>query len=71
MTQPADPTTAALVLDAGRVRYIRMLCERALKLDIPQPGTVALSDRAWLAQAVLNIMDGNIDQQILAEAGQT
>lgn len=48
-------------LTEGRIRHIREVCWNCLNRD--KPG----SDRAWLAVTVLNILNGNIDDQIEAE----
>lgn len=56
-------------LDAGRLDHIRDLCLKAIDRDKDAyPGNPsALTDRAWLAQSVLNILDGKIDPQIITE----
>ncbi len=47
-------------LVAGRVEHVRTICERSIELDRDRypdiPG--ARTDRSWLAQSVLNILDG-------------
>lgn len=45
----------------GRVEHVRGLCRNALDCD------GAYTDRAWLAQSVLNVLNGNIDAQIRDE----
>jgi hypothetical protein len=45
----------------GRVQHVRDLCLGALDRD------GAYTDRAWLAQSVLNILNGNVDAQIYDE----
>lgn len=63
MTQPSEPPTELLL--AARITHVRDMCATWIRLDKTGPGT--LTDRAWLAQSVLNILDGNIDRQIAAE----
>jgi hypothetical protein len=56
---------------AGRERHIRDMCQNAINHDVGAPGnttTGGLTDRQWLAQSVLNILDGTIDAQIRQEA---
>lgn len=53
--------TPALLV-AGRIGHVRKLCESSMEFDATEPG--GLSNRAWLAHSVLNILDGNIDAQI-------
>lgn len=45
----------------GRVEHIRDLCRRSLDRD------GKYTDQGWLAQSVLNILNGNIDAQIRDE----
>lgn len=45
-------------LQEGRIAHIRDICKGCLERDSPY------SDRAWLAETVLDILDGNIDAQI-------
>lgn len=47
-----------------RIAAIRQGCVSAIEADAPRSG-VSLSNRAWLAQSVLNILDGRIDDQLL------
>lgn len=56
-------------LTAGRIAHIREMCQNAIVGDsnVYPHNPLALTDRAWLAQSVLNILDGNIDAQIIAE----
>ena len=63
MTQPSEPPTELLL--AGRITHVRDICRSSIDQDRGKPGT--LTDRAWLAQSVLNILDGNIDRQIAEE----
>jgi hypothetical protein len=51
-------------IDAGRIDHVRDICTTAIARD-------GLTDRAWLAQSVLNILDGKIDVQIIAENKET
>jgi hypothetical protein len=50
-------------LQEARLAHVREVCMNVLRRD------GAYSDRAWLAQAVLNILEGNIDAQIEEEHG--
>lgn len=56
-------------LDAGRIDHIRDICQKAITQDsnVYPHNPNALTDRAWLAQSVLNILNGNIDEQIIGE----
>lgn len=45
----------------GRIGHIRAICDKALARD------GKFTDRAWLAQSVINILDGLIDEQIKRE----
>jgi len=56
-------------LTAGRIAHIRDLCQSAMvrDLNVYPHNPYARTDRAWLAESVLNILDGNIDAQIIAE----
>ena len=45
----------------GRISHVRTICLESLDRD------GSYTDRAWLAQAVLNILAGNIDAQIRDE----
>lgn len=58
----ADPVVA------GRIRHIREMCTSAIRRDAGAAGG-GLTDRAWLAESVLNILSGTIDEQILRELG--
>lgn len=57
-------STPALLV-AGRIGHVKTLCQHAMDFDALPQGE--LSNRAWLAQSVLNILDGSIDPQITAE----
>ena len=46
---------------AGRIRHVRDICNKALERDGRN------TDRAWLAQSVINILNGLIDAQIADE----
>lgn len=48
----------------GRIEHIREMCNNTANLDV---STAGLSDRAWLARNVLNVLDGTIDDQIRTE----
>lgn len=57
-------------LAAGREQHVRDICKTAIQHDVGAPGwstTGGLTDRQWLAQSVLNILDGKIDRQIERE----
>ena len=56
-------------LQAGRIRHVRDLCQGAIERDqgVYPGNSHALTDRQWLAQSVLNILDGKIDAQIVDE----
>lgn len=62
------------IIDAGRIRHIRDICQRSMEYDKGAADytftTGGLTDRQWLARSVLNILEGNIDAQIMQEAGQ-
>jgi hypothetical protein len=45
----------------GRIGHVRAMCNNALERDGRN------TDRAWLAQSVINILDGLIDAQIVEE----
>ena len=55
----------------GRIRHIREMCSNFIRFDSSKApvGSSALTDRAWLAQGILNILDGAIDAQIDRELG--
>lgn len=48
---------------------MRDICAKSIEHDATRPigSADALTDRAWLAQSVLNILDGKIDEQIKAK----
>jgi hypothetical protein len=50
-------------LIAGRINHIQSLCRAFVKA----PETRGMTEREWLAQSVLNILGGNIDEQIIRE----
>jgi hypothetical protein len=57
----------------GRLRHIRDICISAIEHDKGSPDRDVmdgLTDRQWLAQSILNILNGNIDAQILEEAAK-
>ena len=52
-------------LAAARIAYVRDLCAKAIEHDRPQEASPNhWTDRHWLAQSVLNILDGKIDSQL-------
>lgn len=53
-------------LIAGRLTHIQNMCRTFVRLDGDANHT-GLSHRAWLAQSVLNILGGNVDEQIIHE----
>jgi hypothetical protein len=53
-------------LTAARIRHVRDICAKAIDFDGTQ-ASGTLTDRQWLAQSVLNILDGKIDKQIAYE----
>lgn len=58
--------TADPLLD-GRIQHVRAICESSIKHDgDTNQGQTA---RQWLAQSVLNVLDGAIDEQIAKEMG--
>jgi hypothetical protein len=48
-------------LTAGRIAHVRDICANAMKFDGTQASGI-LTDRQWLAQSVLNILDGKVDE---------
>lgn len=48
---------------AARIAHIRDICTKAIELDSPRE-TDGWTDRHWLAQSVLNILDGKIDDEL-------
>jgi hypothetical protein len=53
-------------LIAGRISHIQQICRRAVERDA-DAAYPNLTNRAWLAKSVLNILAGNIDEQIISE----
>lgn len=65
-------------IEHARIAAIRDLCKESIEFDarvdikglvpprhtIDQEGSKALTDRAWLAESVINILDGKIDDQL-------
>jgi hypothetical protein len=52
-------------LAAARIAYVHDLCAKAIEHDRPiETGPNHWTDRHWLAQSVLNILDGQIDDQL-------
>lgn len=47
-------------LIAGRIEHVRYVCAKSIERD---GGFLerAWTDRHWLAQSILNILDGNVD----------
>ena len=54
-------------IQEGRGRHVRDMCEGSILRDQGKLPRGCLTDRQWLAQGVLNILDGNIDDQIREE----
>ena len=52
-------TTSKLLLK--RFLHIQRVCEAALEWDEGKVAPPALTDRAWLADSILNILKGNTD----------
>lgn len=69
-----DAATRAMLAGATyhvmslRIEEVRGFCERMIEHDRDQRQPLALTDRAWACQSVLNILDGNIDDQLRREA---
>lgn len=56
---------------AGRIAHVRDICVKAIEHDGVQPDNpLALTNRQWLAQSVINILDGLIDAQIAREINE-
>lgn len=51
----------------GRIRHVRAMCMSSMEFDAGKAGG-GLTDRAWLAEGVLAILDGAIDDQIVEES---
>ena len=51
-------------LTAARIKHVRQQCESSIEFDQFAVKLPNLTDRAWLAQSVLNILDGKIDHQL-------
>lgn len=49
-------------LAAARIKAVREFCADQIVYDALPGG--GLTDRAWCAQSVLNVLDGNIDSQL-------
>jgi hypothetical protein len=54
-------------IEKGRIAHVRDICSKAIDYDDGKAGVAGLTDRAWLAWSVLNILDGLIDAQIKRE----
>lgn len=54
-------------IKAGRIAHVRDVCARSMEHDAGKAGVGALTNRAWLAETVLAILDGAIDEQIWEE----
>lgn len=51
-----------------RIGHVRPICESSIEHDRAyESGPDHWTDRHWLAQSVLNILDGNIDPEIREE----
>jgi hypothetical protein len=54
-------------LIAGRIEHVRDICQTSIQHDSHrETGPTHWTDRHWLAQSVINILDGKIDYQIKA-----
>ena len=63
----ADPSDTEAVAAGQRAR-IQSLCLSSIEVDRPRErGSDDWTDRHWLAQSILNILGGAIDDQIRAE----
>ena len=52
----------------GRIAHVQDVCRTSIDHDRPiETGPNHWTDRHWLAQSVLNILGGNIDDQIIRE----
>lgn len=51
---------------SGRIEAVRTACKSSIEYDSGKVGP-GLTDRAFLAQSVLNILDGLIDDQLQDE----
>lgn len=58
------PKTTDTDLMSSRVEAVRDACKSSIEFDAGKAG-LGLTDRAWLAQSVINILDGLIDDQLL------
>lgn len=71
--RPVLPPVATLVLylearmQEGRLRHVRDMCASSIEHDKGKLPRGCLTDRQWLAQNVLNVLDGSIDDQIREE----
>ena len=66
MAQAAIHVLGADALTAARIKMVRVQCESSIAFD-QYPGLkypALRTDRAWLAQSILNILDGKIDDQL-------
>lgn len=54
---------SSMVVAGARIDAVREFCAAAIEHD-KLPNSNALTDRAWCAQGVLNILDGNVDWQL-------
>lgn len=46
----------------NRIKHVRALCESSIEFDRRHERADGWTDRHWLAQSVLNILDGNVDE---------
>lgn len=60
------PTTPHDALLAARVADVKKLCESSIEFD-KEDGAGGLTNRAWLASSIINVLDGAIDKQLLEE----
>lgn len=58
-TQPTKDNTGKLLLK--RFLAVQRICEASIELDTHR-AVAPSSDRQWLAQSVLNILNGNVDE---------
>ena len=66
LLRPVTPTEAAdavirELVELRRIDQVREVCVASLNLDRTAPGEV-FCDRAWLADSILNILNGMTDE---------
>lgn len=54
----------SIALISARTDAIRSVCEASVRFDADPDRPGVLTNRAWLANAVVNILDGKIDEQL-------